>query len=67
MEKVKSTNEYQIFKKRSGRFAVVNKEGKFVNGEAKRDILAGEKLIKVMTATKKAEAAPTSEEASAEG
>lgn len=61
MEKVKSTNEYQIFKKRSGRFAVVNKEGKFVNGEAKRDILAGEKLIKVMTSTKKAEEAPAAE------
>ncbi len=57
MEKVKNTNEYQILKKRSGRFAVVGKDGKFVNGEAKRDILAAEKLIKVM-ASKKAEAAP---------
>lgn len=63
MEKVKSTNEYQIFKKRSGRFAVVGKGGKYVNGEAKRDILAAEKLIKTMAAKK----APEVEAPAAEG
>ena len=66
MEKVKKSNEYQILKKRSGRFAVVGKDGKFVNGEAKRDILAKEKFIKLSAASKKKEAEPAAE-APAEG
>lgn len=45
MEKVKSTDEYTIFKKRNGRFAVrTNKKKKWVNGKNKVQILVDEKL-----------------------
>jgi hypothetical protein len=60
MENVKSTKEYKIFKKKSGRYAVKNEKGKWVNGDDKVQILLKEKLIKVNPA-KKVEAAPAEE------
>jgi hypothetical protein len=38
--------DYEIIKKRSGRYAVKGKNGKYVNGDAKVAILLAEKLIK---------------------
>lgn len=55
-EIVKESDKYKIFKKRSGRFAVVDSKGKFINGDAKRDILQTEKLVKVMKSKPKDEA-----------
>ena len=46
MEEIKNTKEYTIFKKRSGRYAVVDAQGKPVNGKHKSEILFAEKLIK---------------------
>ena len=51
----KSKKEYEIIKKRSGRFAVKDAKGKFINGEAKRDILLKEKKIKLSSPKKKEE------------
>ncbi len=47
MEKVKSTKEYNIFKKKSGRYGVRATNGKWVNGEEKVKILLDEKFIKL--------------------
>lgn len=64
MEVVKKTSEYTVFKKRSGRFGVQNKEKKWVNGDEKVKILLDESLIKAPT-PKKPEA-PAAEEPKAE-
>lgn len=56
--------DYEITKKRSGRYAVKGKNGRYVNGEAKVQILLAEKLIKPPPKKKKAE--PPPEEAPAE-
>lgn len=55
LETVKETDKYKVLKKRSGRFAVVDTKGKFINGDAKRDILVAEKLVKVLKSKPKAE------------
>ncbi len=47
METVKTTKEYKIFKKKSGRFAVKNTKGQWINKEDKIKILLDEKLIKL--------------------
>lgn len=64
MEQVKESGEFQIFKKRSGRFCIKNKSGKYVNGEEKTKILLDNKLIKIDPPKKKEEA--PAEEAPAE-
>jgi len=64
METVKSTKEYKVLKKRSGRFAVKNDKGKWINGEEKVKILTTEGLIKVSIPKKVEEPAPV--EAAAE-
>ncbi len=46
MEIVKQTDEYEIVKKRSGRYGVRGKNRKWVNGDEKVRILLAEKLIK---------------------
>lgn len=71
METVKTTENYTIFKKRSGRFGVKASNKKWINGEEKAKILSDEGLIKLSVAAEKpAEEAPaqeaTSEEAPAE-
>ncbi len=39
---------YRVVKKRSGRYMVIKKKGKYVNGEEKVKILLAEGLIKAM-------------------
>ena len=62
MEVVKKSGDYKIFKKRSGRYGVKSKDGKWVNGAQKAEILNKEGLIKV--SVKKA--APVEEPPAAE-
>ena len=47
MEHVKDAGENKIYKKRSGRFCVKGKDGKYVNGADKAKILFEAKLIKL--------------------
>jgi hypothetical protein len=64
METVKSTENYTIFKKRSGRFGVKGSNRKWINGEEKAKILSEEGLIKLSVAAEKpAEEAPAEEAA----
>jgi len=49
MEIVKTTEEYQIIKKRSGRYGVRRTNRKWVNGEEKTKILIAEGLMKAPT------------------
>ena len=58
MAKKKSQKEYTIQKKRSGRYAVIGEDGKYINGDAKIDILLKEKLIKLSAKKKAAAKAP---------
>ena len=46
MEEVKSTGEYKIFKKRSGRYGVKSAKGGWINGKEKVEILNKEGFIK---------------------
>jgi len=52
MAKKNKSAEYTLKKKRSGRYAVIGKDGKYINGDAKVEILLKEKVIK-KPATKK--------------
>jgi len=63
MAKKKVKPEYTLIKKRSGRYAVKGKDGKYINAEAKVEILLKEKKIK---APPKKKAAPKEEEKAAE-
>lgn len=56
MAKKKEEAEYTIIEKRSGRFAVKGKDGKYINGEKKVEILLKEKKIKLAAPKKKEEA-----------
>ena len=57
MEKVKARkNEYFVFKKRSGRYAVQGADGKWILGDDKVKILVKEGLLKVAVPKKKEEA-----------
>jgi hypothetical protein len=56
MEVVKKTKEHTIYKKRSGRLAVVDANAKWVNGADKLAIITKEGLSKVPKAKKKEEA-----------
>ena len=62
MELVKKLENCIIYKKKSGRFAVMSNNKKFINGEEKANILHKEGLIK-LTEPKKEEVV---EEAAAE-
>lgn len=42
----KSDKPYTLQKKRSGRYAVIGKDGKYINGDAKTEILLKEGVIK---------------------
>lgn len=46
MEVVKKTDDYTIYKKKSGRFCVQGANKKWINGEEKVKILLAESLIK---------------------
>ena len=69
MEIVKKTDEYEIVKKRSGRYGVRTADRKWVNGEEKVKILLAEKLIKAPEpkAPEPEESAEASEAATEEG
>ena len=69
METVKKTDEYTVFKKRSGRYGVKNSSGKWINSNEKVQILVNEGLLKVAVPTEEApvveapaEEAPAAEE-----
>jgi len=49
MEIVKTTEEYQIIKKRSGRYGVRRTDRKWVTGDEKVKILVAEGLLKAAT------------------
>ena len=55
MDVVKKTDEYTIFKKKSGRFGVRGKNKTWINGDEKIKILVKEGLIKAPTAKPKEE------------
>ena len=61
MELLKEEKGNKIYKKRSGKYAVCGKDGKFINGQAKVDVLNAAGVIKVNPA--KAKAAPAEEPA----
>lgn len=67
MQVEKTTGEYTIFKKRNARFAIKDKDNKYVNGEEKTRILLAEGLIKVSeanpNAAKEADAAAAEDSA----
>jgi hypothetical protein len=65
MESVKKTAEYEILKKRSGRYAIRSADRKWISGDEKVKILVEEKLIKA-AAPKPAEPEAVEEEAPAE-
>ncbi|MCB9062865.1 MAG: hypothetical protein H6622_15190 [Halobacteriovoraceae bacterium] len=53
MELIKSTKEFTIYKKRTGRYGVKNAARKWLNGEEKVKVLLGEGLIKLTAASAK--------------
>ncbi len=52
----KEKKPYTVEKKRSGRYAVIGENGKYINGDAKAEILLKEGLIKPPMKKKPAEA-----------
>ena len=64
MELIKRNKEIEIYKKRSGRYAVIDrKTGTFVRGEDKFKLLVNHKLSKVPAAKPKAAPAEATAEA----
>ncbi|MBF0442956.1 MAG: hypothetical protein HQK54_13700 [Oligoflexales bacterium] len=53
----KNKTDYTVEKKRSGRYSVVGKNGKYINGEEKVKILVKEGLIKLSKKSEKKEEA----------
>ena len=47
MKVIKKTDQYTIFQKRSGRYAVQGEDKNMINGEEKAQILLAEGLIKL--------------------
>ncbi len=66
MELVKKIGKNTVYKKRSGRFGVKNKNNKWINGDEKSTILAEGGFIKVSKAAAKPAAEAPTEEASPE-
>ena len=58
MELVKKTDKYTIYKKKSGRHAVQNKDKKYLVEKEKEEILLAEGLIKLSPRKKPVEEAP---------
>ena len=65
MEVVKETKDYQIVKKRSGRYGVRSHRGKWLNGADKIKILVDEGLIKTAVPQAEPQAEAASESAAA--
>lgn len=51
----KAKAEYKVFKKRSGRYAVMDRKGKYVNADKKVEVLVAKGVVKQL----KKKAAPT--------
>ena len=66
MEIVKETEEYQIVKKRSGRYGIRKSDRSWITGEDKVKILLAEGLIKLTEPTKQPEPEEAGEEAAEE-
>lgn len=67
MKEVKSSGEYTIFEKKSGRHAVKDKNKQYVNGDEKAKILADAGLVTIPVAKPKpVEEAPAAEAAAKE-
>jgi hypothetical protein len=66
MESVKKTEEYEIVKKRSGRYAVRDAKRNWLHGDEKVKILLAEKLIKAPVPKPK-EPEPAPEASAADG
>jgi hypothetical protein len=58
MKVIKKTKDYVIYQKSSGRYAVKNKEKRWVNADEKIKILLSEKLIKTLAPAPKKPEAP---------
>jgi uncharacterized protein YpmB len=58
MQQVKTTDDYTVFQKKSGRYAVQGKDKKWLHGEDKVRVLVGEALVKVLTPKAPAAEAP---------
>ena len=56
METLKTNDKYTIFKKRSGRFAIIDAAGKAINGLDKAKILVENKLVQIDVSKKPAAA-----------
>ena len=69
MEIVKETEEYQIMKKRSGRYGIRKRDRSWITGDEKVKILVAEGLIKLTEPTKEPEPeeAPAQAEEPTEG
>lgn len=67
-EVVKKTDKYSILKKRSGKYAVLSADKKWINGAAKIEILVAEALVKAPVPKKEEAPAeePKAEEASSD-
>ena len=65
MKKIKQTNEYGIFQKRSGRYAVRDAKKHWVHGEDKTKVLLAEGLMKLPEPKPAAPAAEASEDSPA--
>lgn len=63
MQKIKKTPDYTLFQKRSGRYAVKGKDKKWINGEAKQEILVKEALVTLPRPKAPAAEAPEAEAA----
>ncbi|RNE88714.1 hypothetical protein [Marichromatium sp. AB31] len=58
MKQIKQTEDYVIYQKRTGRYAVRDpREKRWINGEAKETILRTEQLIPATGATRQTERA----------
>ena len=53
MKEIKSSGDYKIFEKRSGRYAVKDGNKKYVNGDDKAKILADAGLVTIPVAKPK--------------
>lgn len=65
MELIKELGEHKIFKKRSGKYAIQDKKGSYVNGAPKVELLIKAGVIKANPPKKKDEPAAEKAEAPA--
>ena len=47
MKEIKSSGDYKIFEKKSGRYAVIDSNKKYVNGDDKAKIIADAGLVTI--------------------